>query len=209
MFKNREEAGQRLAAALEKYRGSGAAVFALARGGVPVAREVAAALKLPLSVLAVRKIGHPVSPEYALGAVDDAGTVLLDESAATMAGTSRLQAETARQYAEAKRRAGLYAAGRRAPEIEGRTAILIDDGVATGLSMRLAVKTIKTKRPEKIVVAVPVSPPEALPALKQEGADEVVVLARPEEFAGAVGAHYVDFAQVADDEVLRIVRELQ
>lgn len=205
MFTDRQEAGKQLARELERYRGKNAVVFALPRGGVVLGYEVAKALDLPLDIIAVRKIGYPGNPEYAIKATDEYGTTASNEVETATIDKQWLAAETARQQQEAKRRSTLYRAGRKPATVGGRVAIIVDDGIATGLTMRLAVCVVKKQRPEKIVVAVPVAPQEAVGTLYQEGADEVLVLEPPEEFLGAVGAHYLRFDQVGDDEVIRLM----
>lgn len=209
MFKDRKDAGEKLARVLREYRGKNAIVLALPRGGVVLGYEVAKALKLPLDIIAVRKIGHPVSPEYAIGAVDDEGTVLLDDDATAGIDRRALQAEIAREQKEAQRRSALYRGGKKPLQMENRTVILIDDGIATGLTMRLAVRNVRSQHPKKIVVAAPVASIESQGALKREGVDEIVILDPPEDFLGAVGAHYARFEQVGDDEVIHLLAGMQ
>lgn len=205
MFKNRVEAGRKLAQKLEAYRGKDALVFALPRGGVVLGFEIARALSLPLDIIATRKIGHPSNPEYAIGAVDESGMTILNQAEIGSVGKQWLQEEIEKQEAEAKRRSALYRKDEKHFDIRGKVAIITDDGIATGFTMRLAVKAVKNERPEKIVVAVPVAPAESIRELKEEGADEVVVLEPPEGFMGAVGAHYQEFEQVDDEEVVRLL----
>ena len=205
MFDDRNDAGRQLGAKLAEYRGKNAIVLALPRGGVVTGFEVARALSLPLDIIAVRKIGHPSSPEYAVGAVDENGTTILNEAEAAMIDTRWLAEETERQREEAKRRSALYRGGKKPVNFSGKTAIIVDDGIATGLTMRLAVRFARTQHPSRVIVAVPVAPPEAVSDLKAEGADEVIVLEPPEEFLSAVGAHYVHFDQVEDGEVVRLL----
>lgn len=205
MFRDRKDAGERLARKLASYRGENAVVLVLPRGGVVLGYEVATALKLPLDIVAVRKIGHPSSPEYAIGAVDENGITILNEAETTSVDPSRLEAEIARQKAEAMRRSAVYRAGKEPVSLAEKTAILIDDGIATGLTMRLAVRSVKAQGAKRIIVAVPVAAGESLRALKAEGADECLVLEPPEGFASAVGAHYLQFPQVEDDEVVRLL----
>ena len=208
MFTDRAEAGKLLAKKLSTYAGKDAVVLALPRGGVVTGREVARALSLPLDIVAVRKVGHPESPEYAVGAVDEHGTTIMNEAEVHTIDTQRLAEETRRQQQEALRRSTLYRGGRAPVSVEGKIVIIVDDGIATGLTMRLAVRCVKTRHPSRIVVAVPVAPQDAIRALKAEGADEVVALEPPEEFMGAIGAHYGQFEQVEDTEVIRLLRPL-
>ncbi|PIR84044.1 phosphoribosyl transferase [Candidatus Kaiserbacteria bacterium CG10_big_fil_rev_8_21_14_0_10_51_14] len=205
MFVDRKDAGRELAEKLRRVRSKDAIVLALPRGGVVLGYEIANILSLPLDSIAVRKIGHPGSSEFALGAVDDKGMTMLDEGAA-MIDPAWIKAETARQKKEAQRRKAMYRQGRRPLKIEGKVAIIVDDGIATGLTMRLAVRVVKKQKPEKLIVAVPVAPPESIDALYREGADEVIVLEPPEDFLGAVGAHYARFDQVEDEEVIRLLK---
>ncbi len=209
MFIDRHDAGKKLASRLESYRAKAAVVLALPRGGVVTGYEIASALKLPLDMIAIRKIGHPDSPEFAIGAVDDEGTSIVDESGTAAVDPLWLRTETARQRKEAQRRNTLYREGRAPLDIEGKIVLIVDDGIATGLTMRLAVRVVKKQKPRKIIVAVPVAPPESLEMLRAEGADEVIVLEPPEEFLGAVGAHYVHFDQVEDEEVIRLLKEIK
>lgn len=209
MFADREEAGRKLARRLELYRGKSAVVLALPRGGVVVGHEVSRELKLPLDIIVVRKIGHSSQPEYAIGAVDEQGTFLCNEAEARAVNQDWFAREISRQRKEAERRIAVYRGEREPEEITGRTVLLIDDGIATGLTMRLAVRSVKARKPEKIVVAVPVASSESVRELKGEGADEVIVLEPPEKFMGAVGAHFVSFEQVEDDEVVRLLQDCE
>ena len=205
MFKDRSDAGRQLAEKLAPYRGKHAVVLALPRGGVVIGYEIARALSLPLDIIAVRKVGAPDNPEYAIGAVGADGTAILNDAEAAMIDKTWLAGEIVAQKKEARRRGRVYRAGRKPLGIAGKTAIIVDDGIATGLTMRVAVRSAKAEKAEKVVVAVPVAPPESVHALSEEGADEVVVLEPPEEFLGAVGAHYIRFEQIEDDEVIRLM----
>ena len=159
MFKDRKEAGQLLAKALAKYKNDRVVVLALPRGGVVVGYEVARALKFPLDIIVTRKIGHPDNPEYAICAVDEKGLLLCNEAEAKSVDPSWLREEIAGQKKEAERRVTLYRGKRKMEEIGDKVAIIIDDGIATGLTMRLAVRAIKIQNPKKIIVAVPVAQP--------------------------------------------------
>ncbi len=208
MFKDRTDAGRQLAQKLEHYRGKDAVVLALPRGGVVPGYEIAKVLDLPLDIVVVRKVGYPDNPECALCAVDDKGMRLCNEAGAATVDGTWLAEETRRQMQEAKRRVALYRGGRKPGKIAGKTALIVDDGIATGLSMRLAVRSVKAQKPESIIVAVPVAPPEALHDLRKEGADDTIVLEPPEDFLGAVGAHYLQFGQVEDAEVIRLMESV-
>lgn len=205
MFTNRVEVGQLLARKLETYRGTPAVVLALPRGGVVVGERIARALDLPLDIVAVRKIGHPHHPEYAIGAVDESGGMVMNERESLAVDQAWLKLEIERERKEALRRASVYRGERGPLHLEGKVAIIADDGIATGLTMQLAVEAARKRGAKKIVIAVPVAPREAVAELKRTGAD-VVVLEPPEEFLGAVGAHYIEFAQVRDDEVIRLMQ---
>jgi putative phosphoribosyl transferase len=175
----------------------------LPRGGVAVAFEIAQALVAPLDIVLVRKIGVPWQPELAVGAVTDgaAPETFIDRDLAASLGIpeSYLQEETARQLAEIERRRETYCAGRPRPQISGRTAIVVDDGIATGATMRVALQAIQRQRPARLVLAVPVAPPETLAALG-EVADETVCVQTPIGL-GAIGLYYRDFHQMSDPEV--------
>ena len=204
MFKNREDAGKRLADKLARYRGQDAIVLALPRGGVVVGYEVAQVLHLPLDIVVSRKVGHPANPEYAICAVDEKGMLLCNKDADTV-DQQWLKQEVERQRKEARRRVQAYR-GKREPEaIAGKIAILVDDGIATGLTMRLAVAAVKKQNPKKIIIAVPVAPGGAVLEF-QKDADEVVLVDEG-DFFGAVGAHYEEFEQVVDSEVVNLLQK--
>ena len=205
MFQNREDAGQQLAKRLERYRGIDAVVLALPRGGVVVGHEIAQALGLPLDIVVTRKIGHPANPEYAICAVDEKGTLLCDEAERELVNKDWLEKEVERQREEAERRVRAYRGKEEPVGIKGKTAIIADDGIATGLTMRLAVRAVQAQGPARVIVAVPVAPSEIVQKLKRE-VDELVVLLPLEEFAGAVGAHYKEFKQVEDETVIRLLQ---
>ncbi|MEY4747728.1 MAG: hypothetical protein RLZZ416_777 [Candidatus Parcubacteria bacterium] len=204
MFKDRREAGELLAKRLEEYRGTDAIVLALPRGGVVLGYEIAKTLGLPLDVIIVRKIGAPGNPEYAIGAIDERGNRLSSEISREYEKTG-VDEEAKRQQKEALRRARLYRAGASAPALKHKIVILVDDGIATGLTMRLAVRIVRAQKPERVVVAVPIAPEESAEILREEAS--VVTLEPPSEFLGAVGAHYLHFAQVSDDEVVKLISE--
>ena len=206
MFTDREDAGKKLASRLEEYRGNNAVVLALPRGGVVLGYEVAKALGFPLDIIATRKIGHPMHPEYAIGAIDEKGMRILNEMEVAATDPTWLAKESERQRKEAERRVMLYRGGRVPVALAGKVVILVDDGIATGLSMRLAQRTTKAQRPKKVIIAVPVAPPESVATLRAEGADDVMVIEAPEEFLGTVGAHYLQFDQVGDDVVINLLR---
>jgi predicted phosphoribosyltransferase len=207
IFQDRADAGKKLGRSLIPYRGPDTVVYALPRGGVVVAAEVVKILGAPLDLIVVRKIGHPQSPEYAIAAVAEDGRTV--ENASVVASVDRkwFAAEVRAQQEEARRRSTLYLAGRRPVGAKGKVAIVVDDGLATGLSMFLAVKQVRLQKPVKIVVAVPVAAEDSVEKLRSGAAavDAVVALYVPEMFM-AIGSFYRDFEQVCDDEVIRLVR---
>lgn len=206
MFVDRKDAGNRLAQKLSKYRGENALVLALPRGGVVVGYEIARALNLPFDIVVVRKIGHPANPEYAICAVNEEGLSLCNEAEIKFVDQNWLKEETLRQKNEALRRIEVYRGGRDSEEISGKTAILVDDGIATGLTIRAAIKSIQKKNPKELVVAVPVAPHEMITELRQE-TDAIIVLNDAEDYLGAVGAYYKDFPQVSDEEVVELLKQ--
>lgn len=200
-FSNRRQAGQMLAERLGAYRKQPRVlVLALPRGGVPVASEVAAALGAPLDVFVVRKLGVPHHPEYAMGAIASGGVRVMNPDAAHLRlDPSEVEAVVVREQQELERRERLYRGARPPPSLQGRTVILVDDGLATGSTMRAAVLAARQQGAGRIVVAVPVAAPETAESLRGE-VDEVVCVATPVPFH-AVGLWYDDFDQVSDDEV--------
>jgi putative phosphoribosyl transferase len=184
-------------------------VLALPRGGVPVAFEVAKALRAPLDLLMVRKIGAPGREEFGIGAVVDGSDpqIVLNEEAIRIIGPPEgyVEAETRRQLQEIERRRRLYMGGRRPLPVKGRTVIVVDDGVATGGTVRAALKALIRAGAGRIVLALPVAPLDTLEELRGE-ADEVVCLSTPEPF-WAVGLHYADFSQTSDEEVIQLLEE--
>jgi putative phosphoribosyl transferase len=201
MFLDRSDAGRRLAARLLGLREESPVVLGLPRGGVPVALEVARALGAPLDVLVARKLGAPDCPEYGLGAVAEGGAVHVREEALREAGVTARELEriAAREAAELERRVRRYRGARPPAEVRGRTAVLVDDGIATGGTVRAAVKALRARGASRVVVAVPVASPRTAEALAPE-VDALVVLEAPEPFL-AVGEAYEDFRPTSDEEV--------
>lgn len=202
MFRDRNHSGELLAGLMADYWSrAGAVILALPRGGVPVAAAVARALALPLDVLLVHKIGAPHEPELAVGAVAANGLVLLDEKTIERMHISRDSLESAitAEREELDRRERLYRGDRLPLALEGLTAILVDDGIATGYTMLAAVRAVRRLLASRVVVAVPVAPQETLDRLKPE-ADEVVCAEVPRRFE-AVGQFYEDFSQISDEQV--------
>ena len=204
-FANRIAAGRALAQALLQRSLPGPiVVLALPRGGVPVGAEIARALHAPLGLLLVRKIGAPWQPELAVAAVVDGQPpdIVVDDETAALAGVDRnwIDAQAALQMAEIERRRHVYLGGRAPLGVAGAIAIVVDDGIATGTTVRAALKALRRRHPARLVLAVPVAPSDTLAALRAE-VDEIVCLAEPHPFH-AIGLHYVDFHQLSDDEVL-------
>jgi putative phosphoribosyl transferase len=206
-FTDRSDAGRRLARALLSYRGQRPVVLALPRGGVPVAAEVATALDAPLDLVLVRKIGVPEQPELAMGAVVDGGAPIVvrneDVIALTGVDEAEFNAICDRELGEIERRRRLYVGNRASVDIAGRTAIVIDDGVATGATTTAALRATRLRGPRRLVLAVPVAPTDTMAALREE-ADEVICLETHASF-GAIGFYYADFRQISDREVRDIV----
>lgn len=204
-FTDREDAGRRLAKPLRRFaRDAGAVVIALPRGGVVTGRAVADALRLPLDIVVPRKIGAPADPEYAIGAVTEEGDAVWNEHERREAGPSYIESALAKERAEARRRLDTYRAGMPPRTMKGKTVLLVDDGVATGHTMRAAIATVRRGGAARIVVAVPVCPPDSLALLEGE-ADEVIALETPAAF-GSIGAFYDVFSQTDDATVIRLLR---
>ena len=202
-FVDRSEAGRRLADKLLHLKDRQPVVLALPRGGVAVGFEIARALDAPLDIVLVRKIGVPWQPELALGAVTDGAgrEIFIDRDLATSLDVpdSYIEEETARQLEEIERRRKSYCEGRPALEVAGHTAIVVDDGIATGATMRVALQALRRRGPARLVLAVPVAPPDTLAGLREE-VDEAVCLETPTGL-GAIGNYYRDFHQMSDAEV--------
>ncbi len=195
-----------MAKALASYKDKPVVVYGLPRGGVVVAAEVARALNAQLDLIIARKIGHPYHPEYAIGAVTEKGQPVVNESEMADLNKSWFEKAVAQERGEAKRRRRLYLQDQPPISVKNKTAILIDDGIATGLTLRAAVEELKAKRPAKIVVAVPVAPDDSAAEIEAE-VDELVCLQREKYFLGAVGAYYEYFEQTDDNEVIDILSE--
>ena len=202
-FADRAAAGRQLAAQLERFKNRAPVVLALPRGGVAIGFEIAQALGAQLDIVLVRKIGVPWQPELALGAVTDGPSpeTFIDEDLARALDIpeSYAQEETARQLREIERRRATYCAGRPPADVAGRTAIVVDDGIATGATMRVALRAVRRRNPAHLVLAVPVAPPETLAEFRKE-ADEAICLETP-DMLGAIGFYYSDFHQMSDAEV--------
>lgn len=203
-FSDRKDAGQRLAYALADFKeGAGTVVVALPRGGVVLGRVIADALDAPLDLVVPRKIGARENEEYAIGAVTESGDTVWNETERARADDAYIGRTVAAERKEAQRRLAAYRKGMPPRELAGKTVILVDDGIATGLTMRAAVATVRGEKPSRLVVAVPVAPPDAVRLLEKE-VDKVVVLHQAASFM-AVGQFYGTFDQVEDDEVVAMM----
>jgi len=206
-FENRTDAGRQLGHALARYRGSPGVVFPLPRGGVTLGVEVARILGMPIDLVIPRKIGHPLNPEYAICAVTEAGELVCNAWEKAHVGSEWLKAAVAEQREVARIRRERYLSGKEPMPLAGKTAIIVDDGIATGLTMQAAILDVKSRHPARIVVAIPVAPADS--AAKLAGSvDDVVGLEISHDFLGSVGAYYRDFEQVSDDEVIAMLRAM-
>ncbi len=206
MFKDRREAGRRLAERLSRLKGEDCIVLSIPRGGVEVGFEIAKELEADLDVVVPRKLGAPGNSELAIGAVAEDGSIVLNEDIVSFLGVDEeyIREEARRQLAEIKRRVSAYRAGGEA-RVKGRVVILVDDGVATGATIKAAIKSVKSKGPKKLIVAIPVGPKSVVEELKGE-VDEVVCLEAPRSFY-AIGEFYEDFRQLDDDYVRELLAE--
>jgi putative phosphoribosyl transferase len=208
-FQDRTDAGRQLARALAGYKGQQPVVLALPRGGVSVAAEVATALDAPFDVILVRKIGVPFQPELAMGAVVDGDEPLVVRNEAVIRhagiGEAAFQAVCDSELAEIERRRQRYLGGRERIEVAGRSAIVIDDGIATGATMRAALRATRLRKPKKLILAVPVAPTDSLVAMRRE-ADEIVCIEAHADL-GAIGYYYSDFRAVPDEAVIALLAQ--
>ena len=207
IFKNRAEAGMKLAESMKDFGGKDVVVLGIPRGGVVVAKEIAKELGAPMDIIVTKKIGAPGEPEFALGAVTQEGDVIMDRQVAESLGASReyLDDQIAEKRKEVSDRMRRLRGDAPYPTLEGRVVLIVDDGIATGSSMEAAVMSVKKRKPKEVVVAVPVAPRDAIDALTEDGT-KVVCLESPGSFL-AIGEFYRDFGQVEDTEVVRILQE--
>lgn len=206
MFKDRVDAGVQLASRLKEYKGKEAVlVLALPRGGVVTGYEIAKSLNVPLDIVIVRKIGFPGQPELGIGAVSETGTTVMNENIISAYGISKeyIEREMSKQKEEISRRVKLYRKGKRLSGLEGKTVILVDDGVATGATMKVAIATLKEEKLKKLIVALPVAPPGTAEEIEKM-VDEFICIETPDDFM-AVGSYYYDFTQVSDEEVVELL----
>lgn len=204
-FRDRTDAGRQLAQRLEPYRNQPTIIYALPRGGVVLAVEVATALGAPLDLVIPRKIGHPYNPEYAICAVAENGELVCNEQESSRLDPGWLQQQVAHERAEARRRRQLYLGDRPPLPATGKTAIVVDDGIATGLTMIAAIHDLRQRQPARLVIAVPVAPRDTADYLATL-VDEVVGLDISDYYLGAVGAYYNYFPQVSDAEVISLLQ---
>jgi putative phosphoribosyl transferase len=207
MFKDRGDAGVQLASRLKEYKNQkDVLVLALPRGGVATGYEIARLLNVPLDVVIVRKIGFPGQLEFGIGAISETGTVVLNELTISTYDVPKdyIEHEISRQKEEISRRVKLYRKGGKLPDLEGKTVILTDDGVATGGTMKTAIATLRQEKLNKLIVALPVAPPTVADKIKQM-VDEFICIETPFDFM-AVGSYYYDFTQVSDEEVVELLQ---
>lgn len=208
-FKDRIDAGKKLAGLLGQFKGKDVVVYALPRGGVVVGAEIAKALNAPLDLIITRKIGHPYQKEYAIGAVAENGHSIFNKDIVLDIDEAYLTKEAETQKLEAKRRREVYLKGRKPVSCRGKIAILVDDGIATGLTIKAALQELKLHfKPTKIIVAVPVAPADIARELEIKEGVEFVAIEIAGAFLGAIGAYYQDFPPVEDEEVIKIMKEV-
>ena len=209
MFRDRLEAGERLAEVLSDYRGERVAVIAIPRGGVEVGYAVAERFDSPLEVTVPRKIGSPMDPELAVGAVAEDGTIYVEEDVVKMLGVREdwIRVEAERELQEVRRRLELYRGGKPLPELREYVVLLVDDGIATGATIIATARFLRKLNPRRLVIAAPVAPPEVLPKLSRE-ADDVRCVVTPTPFF-AIGQFYQDFSQLDDSKVIEYLSRVR
>src|ERR1035437_5658901 len=201
MFKNRSDAAAQLAEKLSRYKNTDGIVLAIPRGGVPIGKEIANELNIPLEIILSKKIGHPNNPEFAIGSVSELGVILDDN--VTDIPQEYIQKEAARIQVQLKEKFKLFMGDRKSSDLKNKIVILVDDGIATGNTILATINMIKKSLPKKIIVAVPVSPPATARKISKE-VDEFICLLTPAEFY-AVGQFYQDFSQVSDEDVIQML----
>lgn len=207
VFEDRSTAGQELASLLEAYKSSDGIVLALPRGGVPVGLEVAKYLNLPFDVFVARKIGAPFNPEFGIGAIAEGGIIVWDKASVEVVGASQKELNdiVTRESAELERRVVAYRSNRRPPQVTRKTVILVDDGLATGVTAQAAIRSLKLQKPKQIILAVPVCAKDTMERLRDE-VDEIVCIHAPIDFV-AVGLWYRNFEQLSDDDVIQLLSQ--
>ncbi len=206
VFKNRVDAGQQLAALLADYQGKEIVVYGIPRGGVVLAAEIAKTLHASLDILLAHKIGHPNNPEYAIAAVSESGHLIGSPQELMYTSEAWLTEQKELQMKEMQRRRQLYLKGRKEISVKGKTAIIVDDGIATGLTMQAGILELKERQPKEIIAAVPVTPHRTAEILKKMADRLVAVLILgDDQFFGSVGAYYKEFPQVEDREVISLL----
>ena len=207
-FRDRVDAGKQLAEALKKkYSDTDGVIYPLPRGGLPLGMEIARALNMPLDLIIPRKIGHPFNPEYAICAVSESGETVCNQRELERVDKEWFQKRVEEEREESRRRRDRYLDGREPIAIEGKTAILVDDGIATGLTMRAAIRDARARKAAHVVVAIPVVPQDTAELLTTE-VDDVVALSVDAYYLGAVGAYYDNFSQLSDEEVVEMMQKL-
>ena len=205
-FKDRVDAGKQLSKLLAKYKDKDVVVYALPRGGVVLAAEIAKFLHAPLDLILAHKIGHPYQPEYAIAAISEGGHLIGNSYELSSVGKGWLEDAKAREMEEIKRKRNLYLKGRKKISAKDKIAIIVDDGIATGLTMQVGIQELKDQHPKSIVAVVPVAPKGTANLLKTM-LDDFVAIEIPDDydFLGAVGAYYQEFYQIEDQEVIDIL----
>lgn len=208
MFENRLDAGNQLSKELLRFKGEQVVVLAIPRGGVPVAFPIATSLGAPLDVISPRKIPIPDNPEAGFGAVTEDGTIVLNDLLVAEIGLTpeQIDIEAEKVRREVERRIKKYRGGRSPPDLQGKTVIIVDDGLASGYTMLAAVESVKTHRPKRIIVAIPVAPVRSI-NLVEPYVDEVVALIKSRAWAFAVASHYWSFPDLSDEEVLEYLEK--
>lgn len=205
IFKNRKDAGEKLAGLLSQYEGPEVMIFALPRGGVVLGFEIAKKLHAPLHLLITQKIGHPQNPEYAIASLAEDETVLYNPEEILTLNRQWLEMEIQKKRGEIRRRRKVYLGESSPTPVYGKTVIIVDDGIATGLTMFSAIKEIKRRQPKQLLVAVPIVPFHTAQIL-QSLTDRLISLNIDKDYLGAVGAYYEDFHQVSDEEVILLLQ---
>lgn len=205
-FKDRSDAGKQLSKLLHKYQGQEVVVYALPRGGVVVAAEIAHSLQASLHLLFAHKIEHPAHPEYAVAAVSESGYLVIPDENRLLFEDGWLENQKNQQLAEMKRKRELYLSKSSDTPVKGKIALIVDDGIATGLTAQAGIKEILARQPKAVVVAAPIAPLSRAEEIENMGAQFVGHAIPDENFRGAVGAYYADFPQVEDREVIEIMR---